>query len=55
MVNSAAIITADRKHLKTPIGSVCVHGDSPLAIRIAQKVRARLESGDIAIAGFSPL
>jgi len=55
MVNSAAIITADGKHLKTPIGSVCVHGDSPLAIRIAQKVRARLESGDIVIAGFSPL
>ena len=55
MVNSAAIITADGKHLKTPIGSVCVHGDSPLAIRIGQKVRARLESGDIVIAGFSPL
>jgi 5-oxoprolinase (ATP-hydrolysing) subunit A len=55
MVNSAAIITADGKHLETPIGSVCVHSDSPLAIKIARTVRARLEAGGIAIAGFCAL
>jgi 5-oxoprolinase (ATP-hydrolysing) subunit A len=55
MVNSAAIITAEGKHLRTPIGSVCVHSDSPLAIKIAQKVRARLEASGIAIAGFAAL
>lgn len=55
MINSAAIITAEGKHLKTSIGSVCVHSDSPLAIQTAQKVRARLESGGVAIAGFCAL
>jgi 5-oxoprolinase (ATP-hydrolysing) subunit A len=53
MVNDAAVITADGKHLKTEIGSVCVHGDSAQAVKIAHKVRARLEAGGIKIAGFS--
>jgi 5-oxoprolinase (ATP-hydrolysing) subunit A len=55
MVSSAAIITAEGKHLKTAIGSVCVHSDSPLAVQIAQKVRARLEAGGVAIAAFCAL
>lgn len=53
MVDDAAIITAGGKHLKTAIGSVCVHSDSAQAIEIARKVRSRLEAGGITIAGFS--
>jgi UPF0271 protein len=53
MINDGAIITTDGKHLKTAIGSICVHSDSARAIQIAHKVRARLEAGGIAIAGFS--
>ncbi len=53
MVEAGAIITATGKHLKTEIGSICVHGDSPPAVEIARRVRARLEGAGVTVAPFT--
>lgn len=53
MIQSGSIITAGGRHLLTEIGSICVHGDSPHAIRIAKSVRAVLEREGIGISAFS--
>ena len=54
MVEEGAIITVSGARLKTPIHSICVHGDSPHALGIARLVRQRLEQAGIAIAAFAP-
>ena len=53
MVDAGAIITVEGTRLKTPIDSVCVHGDSPGAVQTAQRVRARLEAAGVVVAAFS--
>ena len=40
MLEAGALITVSGARLKTPIDSVCVHGDSPNAIAMARTVRA---------------
>jgi len=52
MVEAGGIITASGLHLKTPIGSVCTHGDSPHAVEMARRVRARLEAVGVRVAAF---
>lgn len=54
MLESAAIITIGGKHLKTPICSICTHGDSPHAVDMARRLRIRLESAGVKIAPFAP-
>jgi UPF0271 protein len=52
MIEAGAVITASGTRLRTPIESVCVHGDSPHAVGMAQAVRARLQAAGITIAPF---
>jgi 5-oxoprolinase (ATP-hydrolysing) subunit A len=54
MVECGAIITASGRHLKTPIGSICIHGDSPHAVAMARSLRLRLETDGVTIAAFAP-
>jgi UPF0271 protein len=54
MIESGAIITSSGKLLKTPIGSVCIHGDSPHAVAMARSLRLRLETAGVKIAAFAP-
>ncbi len=54
MVESGSIITLSGARLKTPIGSICVHGDSPHAVATAERVRQRLTDAGVTIAAFAP-
>jgi UPF0271 protein len=53
MIEAGALITAAGTHLPTAIGSICVHGDSPHAVQMARRVRAKLEKAGVTIAAFS--
>lgn len=53
MVKAGGIITARDQLIPTPIGSVCVHGDSPHAVETARQVRTRLEAAGITLAAFA--
>lgn len=53
MVEEGAIITVSGARLPTPVGSICVHGDSPHAVAMACAVRAGLEEAGIGIAAFA--
>src|SRR5215510_11839038 len=53
MVESGALITASGKHLKTPIGSICIHGDSPHAVAMARSLRHRLEAAGVTTVAFA--
>ncbi|HAB38539.1 MAG TPA: LamB/YcsF family protein [Rhodobacteraceae bacterium] len=53
MVKSQAIITASGKLIKTPIDSICCHGDTPKAVDIAASVRLALEDNNILVTAFS--
>jgi 5-oxoprolinase (ATP-hydrolysing) subunit A len=54
MVEAGALITITGARLKTPIDSVCVHGDSPHAIAMAHTVRESLTRAGITVAPFGP-
>jgi 5-oxoprolinase (ATP-hydrolysing) subunit A len=54
MVESGAIITSSGKRLEAPIGSICIHGDSPHAVAMARSLRLRLETAAVTIAAFAP-
>jgi UPF0271 protein len=53
MVQEGAVITHMGTRLKTPIGSICTHGDSPGAVNMARRVRAKLEDVGVKIAPFA--
>jgi 5-oxoprolinase (ATP-hydrolysing) subunit A len=53
MIEAGAVITASGARLKTPIQSVCVHGDSPGAVETARRVRAKLEGAGLTLAPFA--
>ncbi|MCV6597792.1 MAG: 5-oxoprolinase subunit PxpA [Mangrovicoccus sp.] len=53
MLRESAIITAKGTRLATDIDSVCLHGDSPGAVAMAQALAGRLPGAGIAIKGFS--
>lgn len=52
MVRDGAIETITGKRLPTPIGSICVHSDTPAAVTIAATVRSGLEGAGIRLASF---
>jgi UPF0271 protein len=54
MVESGALITVSGVKLKSPIGSVCVHGDTPQAASIARYVRTRFEDSGMVVEAFAP-
>lgn len=47
MVKAGAIETVSGRMLPTPIDTICVHGDSVDAVRVARKVRCVLEDAGI--------
>lgn len=49
-----AVTTVTGKKIKVAIDTICVHGDSPAAVRMAKAVRAKLEAAGIAIKPFAP-
>ncbi|MFB2549842.1 LamB/YcsF family protein [Ensifer soli] len=52
MVRAGAIETITGKSLPTPIGSICVHSDTPSSVAIARRVRAGLEAGGVTVRNF---
>ena len=42
MLASGGLRTISGKRLPTPIDSICVHGDGPLAVEMARRLRAAL-------------
>lgn len=52
MVSEGVIITVSGKRIEAPMDSICVHGDVPEALSIAQAVRNGLEKQGIAITNF---
>lgn len=52
MVEAGAIVTVSGRRLPTPIGSICVHGDSPHAVAAAGLLRRRLIDAGIGVAAF---
>ena len=47
MVEGGAIECASGKRIKVDIDTICVHGDSPTAVAMAQAVRAKLEGAGV--------
>jgi UPF0271 protein len=52
MVETGQVRCIDGTHRPVRAESVCVHGDGPEALRIAERVRARLEAAGVCVIGF---
>jgi len=52
MVQAGAIITESGKHIPVSIDTICLHGDTPTAVQIAQSVRAALEAAGVTVQTF---
>ena len=52
MVKAGAIITESGKHIPASIDTICLHGDTPTAVQIAQSVRRTLEEAGISVRTF---
>jgi len=52
MVRAGAIITDSGKHIPAAIDTICLHGDTPTAVQIAQTVRSALEGAGISVQQF---
>lgn len=52
MVEAGTVVAVDGTVVPVEVESVCVHGDSPGAVRIAAAVRERLAAGGIRLAAF---
>lgn len=53
MVEARAIVSVTGKKLALGIDTVCIHGDSPGAVAIAQAVRRRLDEAGVAVKPFA--
>lgn len=53
MLAEGALVTAGGKRLPTRIDSICVHGDTPHAVTMAQRLRAALEGAGWSIRAFA--
>jgi 5-oxoprolinase (ATP-hydrolysing) subunit A len=52
MLAAQALVTIDGELLPTPIDSICVHGDTPQAVALAQALRQALENDGVALRPF---
>jgi UPF0271 protein len=52
MIHEGAIITQSGKRIETAIDTICLHGDTPSAVKIARSVRGALESAGITVTQF---
>ncbi|WBU63991.1 LamB/YcsF family protein [Paracoccus aerodenitrificans] len=52
MVREGVIIAESGKRIPTRIDTICLHGDNPGAVAIAQQVRRALEDADIEVQQF---
>lgn len=52
MLATQALVTIDGELLPTPIDSICVHGDTPQAVALAQALRQALEKDGVALRPF---
>ena len=52
-VETGAIISINGNRVSIDPGTICVHGDTPDAVRIAEAVRNRLEQSGVGVAGFT--
>ncbi len=52
MIKHQAIITQSGKHIKSKIDTVCLHGDGPTAVQMAQTLRKRLSDAGILVRPF---
>ena len=53
MLAADAIITESGKHIPTRIDTICLHGDTPGAAKMARVIRERLIAGGITIERFA--
>jgi UPF0271 protein len=53
MVTDGRVTAVDGTVIDVTVESVCVHGDSPGAVRIAKAVRERLEAEPVELASFT--
>ncbi len=54
MLQEGAIITRQGTRLPTQIHSICVHGDTPCAVAMAQSLREALKGAGFALKAFAP-
>lgn len=52
MVRDGAILTENGKRIETRIDTICLHGDTPTAVRIATEVRRALQDSGVTLARF---
>ena len=55
MLEAGALISVNGTHRPTPIGSICVHGDSPEAVATARVLRAGLLERGYRLAGLEAI
>lgn len=53
MIDEQAVITREGKRIPTKPASICVHGDNPGAVRMAEQLRERIEKAGVKIAPLS--
>jgi UPF0271 protein len=53
MVRDGTIEAIDGTLARIEAQSICVHGDSPGAVSMARRVRARIEASGLAVRSFS--
>jgi UPF0271 protein len=53
LATQGEIVAVDGTVLRTGARSLCLHGDTPGAVRMASEVRAALEAEGVALVGFA--
>lgn len=53
LADSGEIVAVDGTVLRVPARSLCLHGDTPDAVRMAQEVRTALQARGVALAPFA--
>jgi 5-oxoprolinase (ATP-hydrolysing) subunit A len=52
MVKAGAIITQSGTHIPAAVDTICLHGDTPTAVQIADSVRSALEAAGVTVQTF---
>ncbi len=53
MATEGVVVAVDGTLVDVPVASVCVHGDTPGAVRLAQGLRTGLEAAGVTVAAFA--